>query len=53
LRHRPEHRRLCFFADGGRPRVLMYGAIPPAGDPNPPIHWGNIIDTHVQPLTGT
>ena len=48
----PENRRLCFLAGPVAVRaVLMYGAIPPAGNPNPPIHWGNIVDVHVQPLT--
>ena len=48
----PEHRRLCFLAGPVAVRaVLMYGAIPPAGNPSPPLHWGNIVDIHVQPLT--
>ncbi len=48
----PEHRRLCFLAGPVAVRaVLMYGTIPPAGNPNPPIHWGNVLDAHVQPLT--
>jgi hypothetical protein len=48
----PDHRKLCFLAGPVAVRaVLMYGAIPPAGNPSPPLHWGNIVDVHVQPLT--
>ncbi len=40
----------CFFARPVAVRaVLQYNVVPPAGNPNPPITWGNVLDEHVQP----
>lgn len=47
------HRQaLCLLAKPVAVRaVLMYNSIPPAGNPNPFIVWGNRRDVHVQPQT--
>lgn len=43
----------CFLARPVTVRaVLEYNIVPPAGNPNPPIVWGNILDRHVQPKPG-
>lgn len=47
-----EKQALCFLARPVAVRaVLMYNSLPPVGDPNPPIVWGNVLDAHVQPQT--
>ncbi|MDQ1681638.1 MAG: hypothetical protein QOH99_179, partial [Frankiaceae bacterium] len=48
----PDHRRVCFLAGPVAVRaVLMYGSVPPPGNPHPNIHWGNVVDVHIQPQT--
>ena len=45
--------RFCFLAKPVKVRaVLMYNAIPPAGNANPPIVWGGIHSANVQPKAG-
>ncbi|HET7488618.1 MAG TPA: hypothetical protein VFJ85_11865 [Acidimicrobiales bacterium] len=45
---------LCFLARPVKVRaVLMYNAVPPAGDPDPFIVWGGILDVNVQPRSGS
>jgi hypothetical protein len=41
---------VCFLAGTVAVRaVLEFNMVPPAGDPDPQIIWGNILDVHVQP----
>jgi hypothetical protein len=47
-----EQQQFCFFAGPVAVRaVLMYNQVPPAGDANPYIVWGNTLDATVQPET--